>query len=70
MDDHLFLPSWPAGVRYLRGVDVVTLARLAPSHADVGDLVQAYTLANGHVALPDFLGALATLIAKGGLVTS
>ncbi len=70
MDDHLFLPVWPAGVRYLRAVDVVALARLAPAHADVGDLVQAYTRAHGHVALPDLLGVIATLIAKGGLVTS
>ncbi len=70
MDDHVFLPAWPAGVRYLRGVDVVALARLAPAHTDVGDLVQAYTRVHGHVALPDFLGAMATLVAKGGLVTS
>jgi len=67
MDDHLFLPAWPGGVRYLRGVDLVSLVRLAPAHADVGDLIEAFAREHGPVALPDFLGALATLVAKGGL---
>ncbi len=67
LEKHLFLPAWPGGVRYLRGVDLVSLMRLAPSHTDVGDLAEAFAGAHGPVALPDFLGALATLVAKGGL---
>jgi len=67
MEDHVFLPDWPHGLRYIRGVDLVTLVRLAPAFRDVGDLADAYAREHGPVALPDCLGAIATLIAKGGL---
>jgi hypothetical protein len=68
MEDHLFLPAWPNGLRYVRNIDLVALVRLAPAHQDVGDLIDAYTRDHGPVPLPDFLGALATLVAKGALV--
>jgi hypothetical protein len=35
---------------------------LAPQHEQVPDLYDAYSRTAGHVALPDFLGALSALI--------
>jgi hypothetical protein len=54
-------------VRYIRDVDLVSVVRLAPKHADVGDLADAYVREHGPVALPDLLGVIATLVAKGAL---
>jgi hypothetical protein len=65
--DHLILPGWSAGIRYLRNVDLLALWRAAPSHADVGDLCAAMEGRQPGVALPDVLGALAVLIARGAL---
>jgi flavin-dependent dehydrogenase len=67
LDDHLRLPAWPDGIHYLAGVDVVALLRLAPEHADVGELYGAYVSRHGPAALPDFLGALAVLVAQGAV---
>ena len=67
MDDHVFAPDWPDGVRYLRNVDLVGLVRLAPSYADVGELYAAFIAEHREVPLPDFLGALSVLIARGAL---
>ena len=67
MEDHLFLPPWPGGVRYLRNIDLLLLLRLAPEHRDVGDLYDAMFREQPGVSLPDFLGALSTLIARGAL---
>jgi hypothetical protein len=66
--DYLVGAAFPSGVRWLRNVDVVLLADLAPSHDQVGDLYGAYSRAAASVPLPDFLGALATLIG-GGVLT-
>jgi flavin-dependent dehydrogenase len=68
-DEHLILPCAPDGVRYIRGVDLVALARLAPEHSDVGTLYETFVRDRPAVALPDFLGALSTLIAFGVLVS-
>jgi flavin-dependent dehydrogenase len=67
MDDHLFLPEWPDGIRYLRNIDLMLLMRLAPEHHDVGVLYDAVFREQPGVSLPDFLGALSTLIARGAL---
>jgi flavin-dependent dehydrogenase len=67
MDDHLVLPAWPDGVRYLRNIDLILLSRLAPEHTDVGELYDAMFRQQPGVSLPDFLGALSTLLALGGL---
>jgi flavin-dependent dehydrogenase len=67
MDDHLETPSLPQGLRYLRGVDLRRLVELAPAHDQVPDLFDAYNRSVSPVApvpLPDFLGALAVLLAK------
>lgn len=67
LDDHLALPECPDGVRYLRGVDLVELVRLAPDHTDVGDLYGSVLRQQPGVALPDFLAALSWLIARNVL---
>jgi flavin-dependent dehydrogenase len=67
LDDHLVLPEWPHGLRYLRNVDLLLLTRLAPSHGDVGMLCEAMERAQPGVQLPDVLGALSVLIARGVL---
>jgi flavin-dependent dehydrogenase len=67
LQDHLMLPGWPDGVRYLRNVDLLALWKAAPAHTDVGDLCAAMATGQPGVALPDMLGALAVLIARGAL---
>jgi len=67
MEDQLISPSWPDGLRYLRGVDLVSLVRLAPEHRDVGELFAASQSVTPDIQLPDFLGALSLLISAGTL---
>tara|TARA_B100000315_G_C14430975_1_gene520111 strand:+ start:55 stop:720 length:666 start_codon:yes stop_codon:yes gene_type:complete len=70
LENRLILPSWPdtkQGIRYLRNVDLVRLVELAPDHRQVPDLFEAYTRRCAAVSLPDFLGALSVLLAKGAL---
>ncbi|MEQ1728919.1 MAG: NAD(P)/FAD-dependent oxidoreductase [Vicinamibacterales bacterium] len=54
-------------VRYVRGIDLVALVGLAPSAREVPTLVEHYCARHGRVALPDILGALALLLARGVL---
>lgn len=68
MDEHLCVPAWPQGLRYLRNIDVLRLCRLATEHRDVGELYAAVERAEHGIGLPDFLGALSALIAYGALV--
>lgn len=67
-EEHLVVPAFPQGIRYVRNVDLVRLADLAPAHAQVPELFAAYNRQAPPCALPDFLGALALLIGKGALV--
>jgi hypothetical protein len=67
MDNHVFAPVWPSGVRYIRNIDVALVMKLAPEHRDVGELYEAVFRAQPGVSLPDFLGVLSTLIARGVL---
>ncbi|HET9369649.1 MAG TPA: FAD-dependent monooxygenase [Vicinamibacterales bacterium] len=67
LDDHVVTPAWPDGVRYLRNIDLVAVVRAAPHHADVGDLYGAILAAQPGIGMPDFLGALSSLIARGAL---
>lgn len=62
---HLSIPGVDGGVRYLRNVDLVSLADIAPRFDDVGAMYTHYTRVFGPIALPDFLGALAVLAGKG-----
>ena len=68
LDEHLVVPAWPDGVRYLRGVDLLALVRMAPRYTDAGGLFEAFLRAHPTVILPDVAGALAVLIARGALV--
>ena len=70
LDDHLILPAWPDGIRYLRSVDLLALLRLAPEHTDAGELFEVFAREHPGVILPDVVGALATLVARGALVHS
>jgi len=58
----------PAGIRYVSGIDVVTLSELAPRSSQVPDLYEAYLKRAGSAPLHDFLQALATAVARGWLV--
>jgi hypothetical protein len=65
MEDRLFTPAAPAGVRFLRDVDVAGVLAVATDYHDVPALFAAYNRRFPPVALPDFLGALAVMIAFG-----
>ena len=60
-------PSPRDVVRYVRGVDLVALAGLAPGARDVPALFEQYCALHGAAPLPDILGALALLLARGVL---
>ena len=63
-------PAVPLGphardvVRYVHGVDLVALARLAPC-PDIPLMYERYTRAHGDVALSSFLACLSLLVARG-----
>ena len=63
LQEHLVTPTLPQGVRYCRNVDLVLIARLAGQFDQVPDLFDAYNRAASPAPLPDFLGALSTMIA-------
>ena len=65
LEEHISAPAAPKGVRYCRNVDLVVVARLAPRFEQVPDLYEAYNRAAPPAPLPDFLGALSTLVAFG-----
>ena len=67
LEDQLAAPSFEHGIRFLRNIDLVTLADLAPAHDQVPELYDAYVRAVPRPAppLPDFLGALSVLVGKG-----
>jgi flavin-dependent dehydrogenase len=70
LDEHLTGPTAPRGVRYCKNVDLVVLARLAPTVDQVPELFDAYNRAAAPVPLPDFLGALSALVGLGVLTIS
>lgn len=62
LDTHLVARHVPHGARFCRNVDLLVMATLAPRHQQVPDLFDAYNRAAPPVALPDFLGALSTMV--------
>lgn len=68
LDEHLVTPLIPDGVRYVDGVDVVALIRLAPAARQVPDLFDAYRRDHAATELPAFLRALATMVARRWLL--
>jgi 2-polyprenyl-6-methoxyphenol hydroxylase-like FAD-dependent oxidoreductase len=67
-EDRLATDTLPGGLRYLRGVDLLQVVEQAPAHHQVPDLWEAYCRSAGPVILPDFLGVLSVLLARGILV--
>lgn len=67
MEEQLLLPAWPNGLRFLRNVDLVELVRLAPSCHDAGEMYETARRSTPDITLPDFLGALAVLLATGAV---
>ncbi len=65
LEDGIATP-W-GGLRFLRGVDLPKLVGMSAEHSQVPDLFDAYNEASQPVILPDFLGALSVLLAKGML---
>jgi flavin-dependent dehydrogenase len=51
--------------RFRDHVDLVALARMAPRHRHVPELYDAYCRASGPAPLPNVLGGLSVLVAKG-----
>lgn len=68
LEPHIITAESPAGVRYIRGTDLVVLVDLAPHSSQVPDLFEAYCRRADPVPLPDFLFALATAVARGWVV--
>jgi flavin-dependent dehydrogenase len=58
----------PAGLRFHQNVDLMVLAHLAGRYRHVPDLVEAYCRTSRPVPLPNVLGGLSLLIAKGFLI--
>lgn len=65
-EEHLALPGLPAPTRYVRNVDLIVVLEVAGATGDVGEMYAQYTRRLGTVSLPDFLGALAVIVGKGG----
>ena len=68
MEQRIVDEDQPSGVRHVRGVDLLVLLELAPSESQVPDLFEAYLRRCSPVALPDFLSALATAVARRWLI--
>lgn len=67
LDSHIV--SGDESIRFVTGIDVVSLIELAPGFDQVPDLFGAYCRVHGEVPLPDFLFALATAVARRWLVS-
>jgi flavin-dependent dehydrogenase len=67
LERHLVNASFVTPVRYCRGVDLVLVTELSGRHSQVADLFDAYNRVAPPAPLPDFLGALSTLIGYGAL---
>lgn len=66
-EPHLELPGAEGPVRYLRNIDLLTLLEVAPQADDAGAMYTTYVGVAGPADLPDFLGALSVLVARGVL---
>jgi flavin-dependent dehydrogenase len=67
-EDAIDLPG-VAPVRYVHGLDLLTICSLASERASVPDLFDAVRTRMRHVSLPQFLAALAVLVASRALAT-
>jgi hypothetical protein len=58
-------PTLPGGMRFVANVDLLTLAQIAPHHAQVPELFEAYCRSCPPVPLPSVVGGLSLLVARG-----
>lgn len=63
----LLAPGLPGGLRYLRGVEVPRVVELAHAVGTVPELFEAYVSDGRPASLPDFLGVVSVLLARGVL---
>jgi flavin-dependent dehydrogenase len=63
------LAATGTALRFVAGVDLVTLGEMATHHREVGDLYDAYCRTCAPVSLPGFLGGLSLLVAHGALIS-
>ena len=68
MRRHLMSDSYPKGIRYVRGIDLLRLVELAPQFDQVPDIWNGYNEKEAPVSLPDFLVGLSTAFAAGLLL--
>jgi flavin-dependent dehydrogenase len=66
--DALTMPGLPDALDYFENVDLPRLVEIVEHHTQVPDLFEAYNRACRPVTLPNFLAALAMLLAVGVLV--
>jgi len=62
LERHLASAALPHGIRYCRNVDLLVIAQIAARYEQVPDLFDAYNRQAPPSPLPDFLGALSTMI--------
>jgi len=67
LDSHIIVGD--ESIRFVAGIDVVSLTELAPHFSQVPDLFEAYCRVHGEAPLHDFLFALATAVARRWLVS-
>jgi flavin-dependent dehydrogenase len=67
LEDAFGLPGIAESVRFLKGVDLLSLRDVACRHRQVGDLFAAYCRTHGNVPLPHVLAGLSLLVARGAL---
>jgi hypothetical protein len=65
LEPHLASSTFPEGMRYVRGVDLLHLVEVVPRYAEVPLGWTAYNGVAPPVTLPDYLTALATAFAAG-----
>ena len=67
LEEHLVVPAFRDGIRYIRSIDLVKIVALAPAYDQVPALFAAYNRSAPPAPLPDFLGALSVAVGKGML---
>ncbi len=69
LEDAIVVADAPEGLRFLAGIDLLHLTRLAHQHHEVCELYDAYCRTQARVPLANVLGGLSVLVAMGILVS-
>jgi flavin-dependent dehydrogenase len=67
LEDAFGFPGVAGSLRFLKGVDLLSLRDVACRHRQVDDLFAAYCRTHGDVPLPHVLAGLSLLVARGAL---